>query len=137
MAFSKCMYAYSLTFCILHILYNYNKTAVFVYNHNYLYEGVMPPFPNSTCFFQFQIMFGMSFVLIFCILMEVELSAIQFVPGLLEIFGIECNEKIYKVLKMSNDIHTQLHMHTNIHAYGVNNMVHKCSKLCLNTHRSL
>ena len=40
---------------------------------------MMPPIPNGIYFFLFHVMFDMSFLLIFCILMEVELSAVQFV----------------------------------------------------------
>ena len=60
-------------------LYNYSIFArksmwlpiqiiVFVYNHTYLYEDVMPAFLNSTYFFLFHVTFDMLFLLIFCIL---------------------------------------------------------------------
>ena len=77
-------HTYSFTFCILHILHYYNKNSSICvcHMHNYLYECVMPPFPNSTCFFLFHVMFSMLFFLIFCNLIEVELSAVQLVkPG--------------------------------------------------------
>ena len=47
-----------------------------MYNYIYLYEGVMPPFPNGMYFFLYHVMLSMSFLLIFCIIMEGELSAI-------------------------------------------------------------
>ena len=72
-------YIYSFTFCILHILHITTKIAVFMYKYIYLYEGMMPPFPNGMYFFLFQVMLSMLFLLIFCIIMEVELSAVQYV----------------------------------------------------------
>ena len=66
-----------------------------MYNHIYLYEGVMPPFPNGINFFLLQVMFGMSFLIIFCILMEVELSVVQSVSWVIGDFGIHCNKKLY------------------------------------------
>ena len=43
----------SLSSYILHTCTITTKIVVFVYNHNHLYEDVMPAFPNSTYFFLF------------------------------------------------------------------------------------
>ena len=106
---------WSFTFYIVHTCTITIKIVVFVYNHNYLYdylyEDVMPAFP--TYFFLFHVTFGMLFLLIFCILTEVEFKLYNLFPQLLEILGIHCNENNIKFLR-----YLIIHIHTYIVRYA-------------------
>ena len=104
----------SFTFYILHTCSITIKIAVFVYNHNYLYEDVMPAFPNSTYFFLFHVTFGMLFLLIFCTLIRKwSFKLYNLFPELLEILDIHCNEHNIQFLR-----YIIIHIHTYIDTYA-------------------
>ena len=127
-AFSNCIWSF--TFYIVHTCTITIKIVVFVYNHNYLYEDVMPAFP--TYFFLFHVTFGMLFLLIFCILTEVKLY--NLFPQLLEILGIHCNENNIQFLRyLIIHIHTYIVRYAYKYAYGTYSMVQKYNL----THKSL